>query len=91
MWECHSHFFGASSERPIDMENMVMGSSVEAGARNVRALKDTLYAGFTSCIDLGGYAPELQNVIDEGIILGPKLYGTGAALSMTAGHGDVFE
>ena len=62
-----------------------------AGARNVRAIKDTLYAGFTSAIDLGGYATELQAVIEEGLILGPTLYGAGGAISQTAGHGDVFE
>lgn len=91
MWECHAHFFGASPKRPIDMQNMALGNPIEAGARNARALKDTLYAGFTSCVDLGGYAPELQNVIDEGLLLGPTLYGAGAAISMTGGHGDVFE
>ena len=91
MWECHSHFMVASPLKPINSENIAMSSPAEAGARNVRALKDTLYAGCTSCVDLGGYAPELQRVIDEGLILGPTLYGTGAAISMTAGHGDVFE
>ena len=91
MWECHSHFMGASPNRPIDSENLVMTNPTEAGARNVRALKETLYAGFTSCVDLGGYACELQKVIDEGLILGPTLYGAGAAISMTAGHGEVFE
>ena len=91
MWECHSHFMGASSNKPIDSENLAMINPAEAGARNARALKDTLYAGFTSCVDLGGYATELQTVIDEGVILGPTLYGAGAAISMTAGHGDVFE
>lgn len=91
LWECHAHFMGGSPNRPIDMQNLTMTSPAEAGARNVRALHDTLYAGFTSCVDLGGYAPELQKVIDEGSILGPTLYGTGAALTMTAGHGDVFE
>lgn len=91
MWECHAHFMGADPNKPINSENMALTNPTVAGARNVRALKDTLYAGFTSCVDLGGYAPELQKVIDEKIILGPTLYGTGAALSQTAGHGDVFE
>ena len=91
MWECHSHFMGASPNKPIDLENLAMTNPAEAGARNVRALKDTLYAGFTSCVDLGGYGPELQKVIDEGLILGPTIYGAGAAIGMTAGHGDVFE
>ena len=91
MWECHSHFMGCSPNRPIDSENLAMTNPAEAGARNVRALKETLYAGFTSCVDLGGYACELQKVIDEGLILGPTLYGAGAAISMTAGHGEIFE
>ena len=68
-----------------------MTNPAEAGARNVRALKDTLYAGFTSCVDLGGYGLELQRVVDEGLILGPTIYGAGAFISMTAGHGDIFE
>lgn len=68
-----------------------MTDPAEAGARCSRALKDTLYAGFTSCVDLAGYGPELNRVIEEGLILGPSIYGTGAALSQTAGHGDVFE
>ena len=91
MWECHSHFMGASPLKDINSESLAMESPAAAGARNARALKDTLYAGFTSCVDLGGYAPELQSVIDEGLILGPTLYGAGGAISMTAGHGDVFE
>ena len=91
MWECHSHFMGASPDQPINSENLAMTNAAVAGARNVRALKETLYAGFTSCVDLGGYGPELQKVIDEGLILGPSIYGAGGAISMTGGHGDVFE
>ena len=68
-----------------------MTDPAEAGARSARALKDTLYAGFTSCVDLGGYGCELQTVIDEGQILGPTVYGAGGAISQTGGHGDVFE
>lgn len=82
---------GADPHKPINSENMALTNPTVAGARNVRALKDTLYAGFTSCVDLGGYAPELRKVVEEGLVLGPSLYGAGAALSMTAGHGDVFE
>ncbi|KAK3707842.1 hypothetical protein LTR37_011844 [Vermiconidia calcicola] len=90
-WECHSHFMGASPDKPIDSENLCMTNPTVAGARNVRAIINTLYAGFTSAVDLGGYATELQTVIEEGLILGPTLYGAGGAISQTAGHGDVFE
>ena len=91
MWECHAHFMGASPLRPIDSENLLMTNAAEAGARCARSIKDTLYAGFTSAVELGGYATELRKVVEEGSILGPTLYGAGGAISMTAGHGDVFE
>jgi imidazolonepropionase-like amidohydrolase len=91
LWECHAHFMGASPNKPINIENLIFTFAAEAGARAVRQLRDTLYAGFTSCVDLGGYAPELQRVIAEGSILGPTLYGAGGAITMTAGHGDAFE
>ena len=42
MWECHSHFMGADPNRPINSENLGMTNPAEAGARNVRALKETL-------------------------------------------------
>lgn len=91
MWECHAHFMGVDPAKPINSENLAFTNPTVAGARCVRALKETLYAGFTSCVDLGGYAPELSKVVDEGTVLGPTLYGAGGALSQTAGHGDVFE
>lgn len=91
MWECHAHFMGASPDKPINSENLAMTNPAEAGARNTRAIKDTLYAGFTSAVELGGYATELAKVVEEGSILGPTLYGAGGAISMTAGHGDIFE
>lgn len=85
LFDCHCHFVGASPNKPIDVASMGLMNPAEAGARCVKSLRDTLYAGYTSCVDLGGYAPELQRVIDEGSVLGPTLYGTGAALSQTAG------
>ena len=81
----------ANPSQPINSENLAMTNPVVAGAGNVRALKDTLYASFTSCVNLGGCGPELQKVIDGDPMLGPSVNGAGGALSITAGHGDVFE
>lgn len=91
MWECHAHFMGAPPDKPINAESLAMTNAAEAGARAARSIKDTLYAGFTSAVELGGYATELKKVVEEGSILGPNLYGAGGCISMTAGHGDVFE
>jgi imidazolonepropionase-like amidohydrolase len=90
LWDCHTHFTGTPPNRLISMDSMSSTNAAEAGARAARSAYDTLMAGVTSCIDLGGYAIELQKVIAEGSILGPTMYGAGAAISMTAGHGDSF-
>ncbi|KAI1611923.1 hypothetical protein EDD36DRAFT_465772 [Exophiala viscosa] len=90
LWDCHTHFTGSPPQDLISMDSMNSTNPAEAGARAVRSVYDTLMAGFTSCVDLGGYAIELQKVIAEGSILGPTLYGAGAGISMTGGHGDSF-
>jgi imidazolonepropionase-like amidohydrolase len=91
LWDCHSHFMGLAPEKAINVLNLFATAPAEAAARATRQVRDTLYAGFTSCVELGGYGIDLEPVIGEGSILGPTIYGAGAALSMTAGHGDVFE
>lgn len=91
LWECHGHFIGPSPADALTIGNMLMTPPAEAGARTTRLAYDTLSAGFTSMIELGGYGTEVKRVIDEGSILGPNIYPAGGAISMTAGHGDAFE
>ena len=88
MWDCHCHFVGGTN---LDFPSILAESPATQGARLARSAQDTLFAGFTSCRDMGGYAIELSKPIQEGAILGPNLYGAGAAISQTAGHGDQFE
>src|SRR5215510_655114 len=49
---------------------------------------DTLMRGFTTIRDLGGPAFGLKRAIDEGIVVGPRIYPSGAMISITGGHGD---
>jgi imidazolonepropionase-like amidohydrolase len=49
---------------------------------------DTLMRGFTTVRDMGGPAFDLKRAIDEGIIVGPRIYPSGAIVSITSGHGD---
>jgi imidazolonepropionase-like amidohydrolase len=49
---------------------------------------DTLMRGFTTVRDVGGPAFGLKRAIDEGVIPGPRLYPSGAIISVTSGHGD---
>ena len=87
LWDCHTHFSGGSS----DPSQFLLPSPATCGARIARSFHDTLMAGFTSVRDLGSYAIEASKAVENGIILGPNVYGAGAAISQTAGHGDIFE
>jgi imidazolonepropionase-like amidohydrolase len=44
--------------------------------------------GFTTVRDVGGPAFGLKRAIDEGIIAGPRIYPSGAIITVTSGHGD---
>ncbi|RUV70963.1 MAG: amidohydrolase family protein [Mesorhizobium sp.] len=49
---------------------------------------DTLMRGFTTVRDVGGPAFGLKRAIDQGIIAGPRVYPSGAMITVTSGHGD---
>jgi imidazolonepropionase-like amidohydrolase len=49
---------------------------------------DTLMRGFTTVRDLGGPAFGLKQAIDDGIVVGPRIYPSGAMITVTSGHGD---
>jgi imidazolonepropionase-like amidohydrolase len=48
----------------------------------------TLMRGFTTIRDLGGPAFGLKQAIDEGIVIGPRIYPCGAMITTTGGHAD---
>jgi imidazolonepropionase-like amidohydrolase len=49
---------------------------------------DTLMRGFTTVRDMGGPTFGLKRAIDRGIVPGPRIYPSGAILTVTGGHGD---
>jgi imidazolonepropionase-like amidohydrolase len=56
--------------------------------RGAREAKRTLMRGFTTIRELAGPAFGLKRAIDEGLIEGPRIYPSGAAITQTSGHGD---
>ena len=48
----------------------------------------TLMRGFTTVCDVGGPSFGLKRAIDEGIVAGPRIYPSGAIITVTSGHGD---
>jgi imidazolonepropionase-like amidohydrolase len=49
---------------------------------------DTLMRGFTTVRDVGGPVFGLKQAIDEDIVKGPRIYPSGAMITVTSGHGD---
>lgn len=58
--------------------NLVAGAEASA----------TLMRGFTTVRDLGGPSFGLKQAIDEGTAVGPRIFPSGAIISVTSGHGD---
>src|SRR5262245_2055351 len=65
--------------------------SGDVGYNNIAAgaeATDTLLRGFTTVRDVGGPSFGLKQAIDEGIVAGPRIFASGAVITITSGHGD---
>jgi imidazolonepropionase-like amidohydrolase len=49
----------------------------------------TLMRGFTTVRDLGGPVFAFKQAIDEGLVVGPRIFPCGAMITTTGGHGDL--
>ena len=82
--DVHWHLFMAATPQPVLMTS-------EASYLNLlsaRQAEATLMGGFTTVRDLGGPVFGLKRAIDEGVMVGPRIYPSGAMISQTSGHGD---
>jgi imidazolonepropionase-like amidohydrolase len=63
----------------------------DVGYNNIAAgveATDTLMRGFTTVRDVGGPVFGLKSAIDSGLIAGPRIFPSGAFITVTSGHGD---
>src|SRR5262244_2006980 len=63
----------------------------DVGYNNIAAsveATDTLMRGFTTVRDVGGPTFGLKKAIDSGLIPGPRIFPSGAVITVTSGHGD---
>lgn len=81
--DCHVHIMLASGFAHMDTMEID-----ELAIRATKVASGMVDRGFTTVRDAGGYVWGLKNAIDEGIIKGPRIYPSGAAISQTAGHSD---
>src|ERR1700746_879170 len=86
MWEAHGPLRGT---RTFDLGQLPLEPEALRAARCARDLRAALDAGITSVRDVGGLGVYLARAGAEGTIDGPAIYGAGAVLSTTGGHGDL--
>ena len=70
---------------------MQLMMTADIGYLNLLAAREaeaTLLRGFTTVRDMGGPAFGLKRAIDTGLVMGPRIYPSGAFISQTSGHGD---
>src|SRR5262252_5127682 len=63
----------------------------DVGYNNIAAsveATDTLMRGFTTVRDVGGPVFGLKSAIESGLIAGPRIFPSGAFITVTSGHGD---
>jgi imidazolonepropionase-like amidohydrolase len=82
--EAHGHLGlpipPASIGTDEDWQYVALKSSVVA--------KEYLDHGWTTVRDAGGMVSGIKKAIDEGVIVGPRVYSSGMFISQTSGHGD---
>jgi imidazolonepropionase-like amidohydrolase len=82
--DAHWHAMLASMPLAAMMTADIGYLNLRAGDQAAR----TLYRGFTTVRDVGGPVFGLKRAIDDGTLVGPRIYPSGAFISQTSGHGD---
>jgi imidazolonepropionase-like amidohydrolase len=82
--DAHWHAFMAATPQPV----LMTADSSYLHLLAARQAEATLMRGFTTIRDMGGPVFGLKRAIDEGVLIGPRIYPSGAVISQTSGHGD---
>jgi imidazolonepropionase-like amidohydrolase len=82
--DAHWHTMLVATPGRGDFEHDPSYMAVVAVPEATRALM----RGFTTVRDVGGNCFALKNAIDDGLLVGPRIYPSGATISVTSGHGD---
>lgn len=65
-----------------------ISSAWQIGVYMTRSLEEMLQRGFTTVRDAGGADGSIADLVERGIVNGPRIFPSGPALSQTSGHGD---
>ncbi|KAI2896887.1 hypothetical protein CBS76997_4842 [Aspergillus niger] len=84
--DCHVHM--TATPGSASLRDMFSASPNSIAHRSSFVARQMLLRGFTTVRDTGGADYALREAIAEGLIIGPRLFIAGKALSQTGGHGD---
>jgi len=86
--DMHVHLEGETSKDQA-LQRFTLNEA-DIAFRSTLFAKKTLMAGFTTVRDLGGTGVNiaLRNAINQGTVIGPRIFTAGKAIATTGGHAD---
>tara|TARA_B100000927_G_scaffold220818_1_gene180749 strand:+ start:305 stop:1585 length:1281 start_codon:yes stop_codon:yes gene_type:complete len=87
--DMHVHLTNISSNKAY-LERVTLNPA-DYAIRATKNAENTLNAGFTTVRNLGdsnSITISLRNAINNGIVIGPRIFSSGQTISSTGGHGD---
>jgi imidazolonepropionase-like amidohydrolase len=82
--DCHVHVIASS----YNFAQTARSTNLFAALRAMPIMKGMLMRGFTTVRDAGGADGSFDTAVAEGMMVGPRIFASGKALSQTGGHGD---
>jgi imidazolonepropionase-like amidohydrolase len=80
--DIHAHLTLALPANQLNVHPWVVGAAA------ARVAEGYLANGFTTVRDAGGTHPDFARAVASGILVGPRIYPSGAIVTQTSGHGD---
>jgi imidazolonepropionase-like amidohydrolase len=86
--DLHIHIEGETN-KDQNLQRFTLNDA-DVAFRSTLFAKKTLMAGFTTVRDLGGSGVNisLRNAINQGLIIGPRIFTAGKSIATTGGHAD---
>lgn len=85
--DCHVHLIATPGS--LLLKDILSATPNTLAYRTAFVAREMLLRGFTTVRDTGGADASLRQAIEEGLVIGPRLFIAGKALSQTGGHGDL--
>ncbi len=86
MWDTHAHFFGVKTANPSEW---LLTPPTQMAMRVTYDAKTAVEAGITGVREAGGIGLDLKYMINDGSVIGPRVFAPGAPLGTTGGHADM--